>query len=150
MHAVNPTRVSWEDVRDVVRERLDDACRKSETGTNKDVKIKMVPWKEWVAALRDVASLSLNAEGEAESQAVAVSGLKLLDFFESLSSSSTGTDNGTGRGTGEADSDAKGVNTSLNSGVFDMGNTLKASPTLARLGPVGHFWMGLWLDQWGY
>jgi hypothetical protein len=121
IHALNVKQSSWTDISEVVKDRL----AMSGSGARKELAV--VSWKEWVAALRVLATSSFDG-------AEAVSGVKLLDFFDSL----TGSDSG----------DADEVN--AYAGVFESKNTLNESPTLANLEPVGSTWMNLWMDQWGY
>jgi hypothetical protein len=106
-HATNPHSIRWAELVPTVAEELHIPSD------------KIVPWAEWVNALR--ASAQGNEDPEANT------GLKLLDYFESLG----GVEGG------------QGVMPTLATEL-----TKRQSETLAALEPVGPQWMKLWLKQW--
>lgn len=106
-HATNPHSIRWAELVPTVA----DALRIPSD--------KIVPWAEWVSALR--SSAQGNEDPEANT------GLKLLDYFESLG----GVEDG------------QGVMPTLATEL-----TRRQSETLAALRPVGPEWMKLWLKQW--
>lgn len=106
-HATNPHSIRWAELVPTVAEALHISSD------------KIVPWAEWVSALRS------SAEGNEDPEAN--TGLKLLDYFESLG----GVEDG------------QGVMPTLATEL-----TKRQSETLAALDPVGPEWMKLWLKQW--
>ncbi|GFP54213.1 hypothetical protein ACSS6W_001890 [Trichoderma asperelloides] len=106
-HATNPHSIPWAELVPTVADALHIPSD------------KIVPWAEWVSALR--ASAEGNEDPEANT------GLKLLDYFESLG----GVEDG------------QGVMPTLATEL-----TKRQSETLASLDPVGPEWMKLWLKQW--
>ncbi|KAM0245082.1 hypothetical protein ACHAQJ_010661 [Trichoderma viride] len=107
-HATNPHEIRWADLVPTVAEELHIASD------------KIVPWAEWVNALRS----SAHGDEDPESNP----GIKLLDYFESLGSVEDGQC------------------VMLPPMATEL--TTRKSPTLASLGPVGPEWMRLWMKQW--
>lgn len=108
-HATNPHSIRWAELVPTVANALHIPSD------------KIVPWAEWVSALR--SSAQSNEDPEANT------GLKLLDYFESLG----GVEDG------------QGVMPTLATEL-----TKRQSETLAALDPVGPEWMKLWLKQWAF
>lgn len=107
-HAVNPHDVSWSEFVPTVADLVGVSSA------------NIVPWNQWVDALRmseHGADLETNP------------GVKLLDFFESLSSQD-----------GENDGMMPPLATKVSTA---------RSKTMASLNPVGTEWMVQWLKQWG-
>lgn len=107
-HATNPHSIRWAELVSTVADALHIPSN------------KIVPWAEWVSALRS------SAQGD---DPEANTGLKLLDYFESLG----GVEDG------------QGVMPTLATEL-----TKRQSETLAALEPVGPEWMKLWLKQWAF
>ncbi|KAL7923114.1 male sterility domain-containing protein [Trichoderma austrokoningii] len=103
-HAVNPHSIRWAELVPTVADALHIPSG------------RIVPWAEWVDALR--SSAQGNEDPEANT------GLKLLDYFESLG----------------------GVGDAMPTLATEL--TRRQSETLAALDPVGPEWMKLWLKQW--
>lgn len=102
-HGINPKMVAWETLVPTIHNHL-------------GASVKLVSWTEWLTALRDeqIGATSAAAQG--------LTGLKLVDFFESLGQRK------------QPD--------------YSTSKSQAASKTLRELSAVTPEWMQLWLQQW--
>ncbi|MCJ1295167.1 hypothetical protein MMC34_006729 [Xylographa carneopallida] len=116
-HAVNPAPTTWGALVPTVQRRLATWARP----------VRVVPFAEWVARLRESAAEA--GEGEGEREAVGRNpAVKLMDFLE-------------------------GIQVQGDAGVvvagFETGLTAGRSQILGGVGPVRGEWVEGWMRQWG-
>ncbi|KAF4339189.1 Linear gramicidin synthase subunit D [Fusarium beomiforme] len=117
---LNPRTSSWNDILPSLRARLEAATAEA---------FEAVPLQEWIDRLRGAEKAIANevGDGSSETAARAQTGLKLISFFETLSSQN---------GASELQ--------------WSKINTLAQSSILACMEPVSSAWFETWLSQWGY
>ncbi|KAI1262037.1 acetyl-CoA synthetase-like protein [Xylariaceae sp. FL1019] len=109
-HAVNPKLGYWQVIAPTILKSMPAGTRS-------------VPWTEWVQALKDAQRTATSATARE------LTGLKLLDFYESLI----------------MPEDVKYTPFNLETGV-----STRKSQTMKRLPPVTNEWVELWLKQWNF
>ncbi|KAF2098480.1 acetyl-CoA synthetase-like protein [Rhizodiscina lignyota] len=115
IHLSNPTCVSWRTILPGVIPYLDP-------------KVKVVSLAEWVRLLQE------SGEGAKGADVDKNPGIKLLEFYKTLTVDSKGHANGA----------AKILP------VLKIEKVLQQSHTMQKLGPVTPEWMALWMEQWGF
>ena len=109
-HLVNPNLGSWSTLVPAVTEYLSHTSHNSQT-------LEVVSFDNWVKALKE----SSEQAGDLERNP----GIKLLEFFESMSQGGLGSH-------------------------LETKDTVKGSETMRGLKRVGREWMEIWLKQWGF
>jgi thioester reductase-like protein len=133
-HAINPHTIPWQTLAGSVVKYIGPPAANGKP-------LSAISLREWVVALRTEQADATSAAARANP------GLKLLDFFESLSRSEIlGEDESGSEGTQGGHDAEEGRSASQ----LQTTKAIAKSPTLSALSPVGEEWMKMWIAQWGF